>query len=227
MTISVVIPVRDNLDFTAALIEDLEKQGGYEKLLVYDNGSIDETAEWLRGRETVTPIDAAEWTLHQMWNDGIRRSHGHAAFLNNDLRLDDEPDWLGRLCAPLDDGWGATCPNYDGRECAEPVEALKGIAAGRDDGTGGLAGFAFAVSADVLAWYRFPEELTWWCGDHDLACTLLYKEIPYGMVRDVHVEHIEGGSQTAKLHDLSAAATADQEWLKNKWAGVFDFAPVG
>lgn len=224
MKVAVVIPVRNRLDLTKPLVEALEKDGGADSILVYDNGSTDGTADWLVGRGPVTHrVEAANVALHRMWNAGIEAAHARhgedtaVVFLNNDLRLDGEPHWVLRLVDPLHNGWGATCPNYDGRRDWMPVIRLDGVCGNLYDGTGGLAGFAFAVAPSVLKTYRFPEEAKWWFGDTDLAWTLNDLDIPYGMVMGVGVEHIGGGSQTAKDHDLTEQCKADKAWFEAKW----------
>lgn len=219
--ITVVIPVKNRLDLTRPLVETLVGQGGYDQILVYDNGSTDQTADWLATQDAVTAIDAADWGLHDMWNDGLERTArgGCTAILNNDLALDGKPGWLQRLCAPLHESlWGSVCPNYDGRERGQhegPVRRLHGLCNGRYDGTGGLAGFAFVVPHYIH--YRFPTELRWWYGDADFVKTLDAGPFPPGMVLDVGVTHLEGGSATAKSYNLSDAIKRDRRWFERKW----------
>lgn len=232
MNAIVAIPVRDRLDLTRPLVEELLAQGN--TVFVMDNGSKDGTVEWLAKCEP--PVNSGGllvWGrfdgrgLHEMWNKAIdfaRSREKHLVLLNNDLELDGKPDWIGRLVAPLGDGWDAVCPNYDRSPSVSwkgPVLELHGICANRLDGTGGLAGFAFAVSSDFLkTGYRFPEELRWWYGDNDLACTLATQARKYGMVTGVGVTHVGGGSQTAKSHDLSEIMAADREVFERKWGVV-------
>jgi len=208
---TVIIPVKNHVDMTAALVTALIEQGGYHRLLVYDNGSTDGTKLFLDNC-TADRIDATGWGLHKMWNHGLDHTprDSVAVILNNDLVLDEKPDWLHRLCAPLVGAWAAVCPNYDGREAdGRVMHPLKGLAWGKEDGTGGLSGFAFALDAAFSNGYRFPEELLWWYGDHDMVNTLDSRGLPYGMVLDVGVRHIGGGSQTAKDYELGPAIARD------------------
>lgn len=216
----IVIPVKNRLDLTWPLVEELVEQGGYDDLLVYDNGSDDGTWEFLLSlRKSLRPVKAKALTLHEMWNDGIDRAKGrHVVFLNNDIALDGRPDWVGRLCAPLGE-WTALCPNYDKRLCFDKADIvpLAGIAAGRMDGSGGLAGFAFAVDGKWLKTYRFPEKLKWWYGDNDLVMTLGRDGRKYGMAHAVEVTHLDGGSQTAKSYDLEQQKRRDRDAFEAKW----------
>lgn len=218
----IVIPVRDRLDLTAPLVETLHDQGGYRDLLVYDNGSTDGTAAWLRDKG-VTRIDAAGWGIHEMWNHGLgvaEKAESPAVILNNDLELDGKPGWVTRLCAPLDSGWAVVCPNYDGRISHRGIDPVHLVCGGRYDGTGGLAGFAFAMSPDVVRTYRFPEEPRWWFGDTDLVREMTKRNRHCGLVIDIGVTHLDGGSQTAKDHISDEQCRADMEWFENKWGAA-------
>jgi hypothetical protein len=161
-----------------------------------------------------------------MWNialDAAASRDAHCVLLNNDLILDGKARWVERLCSHFDDveEWDALCPNYDRSPAVSwrPVAKLQGIAAGRTDGGGGLAGFAFALSSRFIrTGYRFPTDLKWWYGDNDLVMTLDEQRRPYGMVAAVGVEHIGGGSQTAKSHDLSGQIAEDRAVFEKKWS---------
>ena len=216
---TVIIPVKNHVDLTAPLVRALIKQGDYHRILVYDNGSTDSTRLFLDNC-TADRIDAKGWGLHKMWNHGLDHSPRdcHVVILNNDLELDGGEGWLRRLCAPLAGNWAETCPNYDGREADDRVVApLKGLAWGKEDGTGGLSGFAFAIEAAFSNHYRFPEELLWWFGDHDLVNTLDKRGLPYGMALECGVNHVGGGSQTARDFDLGPAIQRDKKWFERKW----------
>ena len=217
--ISIIIPVKNQLDLTAPLLRVLIEQGGYHRILVYDNGSTDGTKNFLTNM-TADRIDATGWGLHRMWNHGLDHTprDSHAVILNNDLELDGKDDWLQRLVAPLAGNWTAICPNYDGREVEDcPVLPLKGLAWNLPKGRGGLSGFAFALDAAFSNGYRFPEELNWWYGDHDLVMTLDARGLPYGMALECGVTHVGGGSQTAKDYNLEPAIRRDKKWFHRKW----------
>lgn len=214
----VAIPVKGRLDLTKSIVSALKADGCVPT--VWDNGSEDDTAEWLKERK-VPVVNAAGWSLHEMWNDALGAAGGEpVVLLNNDLELDGKPDWIGRLTEHLGE-WDALCPNYDKAPVVPwkgPVYELRGICADRYDGTGGLAGFAFALSPSFLAsGYRFPEELKWWYGDYDLVATLDREARKYGMVAGCGVTHVGGGSQTARGHDLSEVMERDREAFMAKW----------
>lgn len=217
-----VIPVKNRLDLTKPLVETLLSHKDC-KVVLFDNGSKDGTAEWAARVKGLSYVGAPDSTLHEMWNAGctIAGVDGQpAVILNNDIELDGEPAWVSRLVAPLEYGWGALCPNYDSRRDYRAVMPLQGISAGREDGTGGLSGFAFALSPSVMGWYRFPVDAKWWFGDTDLCRTLDARGVPYGMVLDVGLTHIGGGSQTAKDHDIAPQCIKDRAWFESKWGPI-------
>jgi len=192
----VVIPVKDHLDVTKGVIEQLATMPGVGTIYIYDNGSTGETAEYLAAQSDAVVIDAAGLNIHQMWNRGLveRDQSRPVAILNNDLRFG--PDAIRRTLALMEHGGlSVACPNYDGRP-GVGVEQVHGICAGRYDGTGGLAGFAMFLSADVAERYRVPEELEWWGGDNDLCSWLESEGLPYGIALGAEVEHLDGGSVT-------------------------------
>ena len=200
--VTVVIPVKDRFDLTSSLVGQLNAQGGWTDILIYDNGSVDEAMrEWLEEQSVATVFDASGAGIHEMWNAGLaeaRSRHGGLAdvvFLNNDLRLG--PAFCQRLVGGMRDGdWQAVSGNYDKRPHTD-VRQVRGICAGRYDGTGGLAGFAFALRAEWAATYRFPQTLSWYFGDNDLCLAVEKAGASYGIVGDAAVTHIDGGGQTA------------------------------
>ena len=216
---TVVLPVKGRLDLTAPLVDEVQSQGGYREFLVLDGGSDYETLGWLRRRAGIRLIERPGSTLHERWNHAIECADGNdVVFLTNDIVLDGKPNWLGRLCAPLG-RWAATCPNYDKRrdEMGLPVVGLSGTCAGIEDGTSGLAGFAFAVRGDVFDNYRFPTTMKFYSGDRDLVTYLHVRGEPYGMVLGVGVTHINGGAQTLNGPEARAIAIEDQAAFAEKW----------
>lgn len=221
----VVVPVKGRNDLTFPLLRELDRQGGYRQIFLFDNGSDpDELAELVElaselGRIEI--VDAAGANIHQMWNGGIERAVAAAwpcnvAILNNDIIPG--PDMLAGLARTLraDPQLAAVCPNYDGRE-GSGVEYVEDLCAGRYDGTGGLAGFAFMLKGE--AGYRFPEQLNWWYGDNDMLASILFAGSTAGIVLDVTVEHVDGGSQTGRWDDADMRALLEQDrrWFESKW----------
>lgn len=216
----VIIPMKDRKDLTQGLLRQLVDQGGYEEILIFDNGSNGATKKWLRKQTDIARVfDASGMNIHEMWNAGLDYidGRGHAAILNNDLNIG--PNFLRGLASALDadDSLAVVCPNYDKRP-GTGVQYVHNICANKYDGTGGLAGFAFMLRRDVK--YRFPEELRWWCGDNHMVTSLLLNQHKVGIALDTSVEHINNGGQTGKwetntaVHPLLRVDVMWWEWWK-------------
>lgn len=226
----VVIPVKGQHEYTESLLRQLAPQQGHNKIFVFDNASeSDPYLGFVPDRCEVIPAEGMG--LHQMWNEGIRRAkQGYTAcniaVLNNDLNIG--PRFLEGLAQALrahQELW-AVSPNYDGRTFEGDILAVRGIAAGRMDGTGGLAGFAFMVKGELFdhGLPLFDEQYQIWYGDNDFVANIEALGGICGIVKDVLVEHIDGGSKTAgdgssRLRpELKAAAAADRAYFEEKWA---------
>jgi GT2 family glycosyltransferase len=226
--VSVVIPVKDNLEMTRDLVGQLVNQGGTTDVLLFDNGSTDpDMVQWLEEQTEATVFDATDSPgISHMWNAGIdealARHHGLAdvVFLNNDIRLG--PRAIRRLIAGLRSvpQMMAVCPNYDGRP-GTGVSPLKGICANRYDGSGGLAGFAFALRSEWIAsGFRFDEDMAWWYSDNDLCLQIEKAGGWYGMVHESRCMHIDGGSQTETSSDWDERIALDRKAFEAKWPQV-------
>ena len=114
----------------------------------------------------------------------------------------------------------AVSGNYDGRQ-GSGVVPVSGICANRYDGTGGLAGFAFALRAEWIAGgFRFDESMRWWYSDNDLCLELEKAGAWYGIAVDALVEHLDGGSQTATPDGWADIIAADRAAFEAKWPHV-------
>jgi GT2 family glycosyltransferase len=221
----VVIPVKDQLKMTKALLRQLHDQGEHDGILVLDNGSNPETVKWLGSQTFAKVMDCSGMGIHEMWNAGatwaMNRHHkANIAFLNNDIIIGDK--FISTLAAGLrsDPHMVAICPNYDGRETAEPIVQLHGICADRYDGTGGLAGFAFMVKSEWFQeGWRFPEDCKWWFGDNDLVLSIDMAGAWYAMATETTVEHIEGGSKTGNWEDpeMQQQLARDKGAFMRRW----------
>ena len=219
-----IIPVKDRRDLTADLLADLRRDGDCDRIIVCDNGSKPATANWLRSQPDLTVIDCPDAGIHEMWNRGAEEAMAQAPqcnlhFLNNDIRLGEHTIAKIGVALRSDDRLLVAGANYDGRD-GEGVQYVTDICAQRYDGTGGLAGFCFAVKSEFFAvGYRFPEECKWWYGDNDLVLSAGASGAKVGIVLDATCEHIGGGSQTGG--DWSAQSEQlklDRKHFVEKWS---------
>lgn len=99
-----VILARDQLRFTARCLETLAATVGEVDWVVVDNGSSDGTGAYLRAWQATDPgqrtalRNDTEVGAARARNQGWRQARGEwVVFLDNDVFLDRDPDWLRRL----------------------------------------------------------------------------------------------------------------------------------
>ncbi len=211
----VAIPVLNHWeDLTLPLVLQLLEFGEADEIVIYDNGSTDDTPEGCKALG-LKCVDAKGFGIHEMWNLALLSSRGRpVAILNNDLYA--FPGMLTRLAEALqlDRHLAVVCPNYDGRLDTRWTYTTE-ICASRYDGTGGLAGFAFMVAPDWAATYRFPTELSWWFGDNHLVASAVLAGRHVAVIGDSYVEHLDGGGQTGDWDDpeVTPLLEADAKWF--------------
>lgn len=221
-----VIPVKDRLELTRNLLEQLLAEDAGTQVVVVDNGSTDGTRAYLDGLgDKVTVLDMPDVGIHDMWNAGAEHAlalspKANIAFLNNDITL--SPGALSALAGVLrtHPQLVAVSPNYDGRHVDGDYQPVTDICAGRYDGTGGLAGFAFMVKGEwFAAGYRFPTDCKWWYGDNDLVLHLTHNGVQVGITDAAQVTHLNGGSGTGDWDDPAMAAqlAADRDAFLARW----------
>lgn len=220
----VVIPQKGKIDMTRRLVKQLHDQGNVAGIFIFDNGSTQTelAATYKFAKDCDAQVIEAEGkTIHQMWNEGHRLAGMglHDAFnlavLNNDLRIG--PYFLLRQATALrsDDLLSAVCPNYDKRK-GSGVQYVNGT-----KGMNGMSGFAFMFKGERFD-TPFDEGFAWWYGDDDFAMTVREKGNKVGFVYGVSVEHIDGGSQTAKDHPFEESIRHDRARFAEKWHFVED-----
>lgn len=223
----VVIPMKDKVKLTKKLVNDLAAQNQTDGILILDNGSKQpETIKWLREQKVAEVANAAGLNIHEMWNAGAawakaQHPRFNLAILNNDLEVGQ--NFIGGLAEALrsDDQLVAVCPNYDDRQAVEDVMQLHGICAGRYDGTGGLAGFAFMVKSEWFdTGWRFPTDCQWWFGDNDFTLSVDMAGGWYALVTNVKVKHLDGGGKTGNWDnpEMQKVLAQDKAAFVRKWS---------
>jgi GT2 family glycosyltransferase/predicted O-methyltransferase YrrM len=229
-----VIPVKDNLELTSRLIQQLRVQGETDRIIVCDNGSGETTRTWLAGQDDLTVLDLPDVGIHEMWNAGVdwmiaqeQKRNVNVAFLNNDLVIGDR--FIRRLAEALrsDRDLVAACGNYDGRRIEGLYERTEDLCAERYDGTGGFAGFAFMVRGEWFwSGYKFPQECRWWYGDNDLVAAAYFAGGHVGIAASAEVEHVNGGGQSVggagnwPSHVGEQQLRLDREAFDRRWAAI-------
>lgn len=102
-TLSIIIPVYNQEQFTAQILEDIPKKikSDYE-LIIIDNGSDEPTRELLKNTEATVVRFATNQYVTKAWNVGASIARGeYLMFLNNDILLS---NWIDRVLIDWDDG---------------------------------------------------------------------------------------------------------------------------
>lgn len=227
MSIHIVVPVRDQLDLTAALLKQLVDES-FERCWVFDNGSTDGTAVAVQrlslrdGRFEYVQADGLG--IYEMWGQGFRwakrEGASAVAFLNNDIRFGpDSIESLRRVITQNADV-AIAYPDYDlsgpdGQYWPSERPAFR-----LTSGTyrhGGMSGFCFMLRTDVVDWDPLVDpQFQWWCGDDDLAFNIEERGYTQARVLGLWCEHLNEG--TARHHpELAELKGQDMERCLAKW----------
>lgn len=220
MTTHIVIPVRDQIHITQSIVEQIQQQSGWEKLWIFDNGSLDNTWDYLMDVHSkdsrITPINASGAGIYDMWDEGFRvaRHDGadYVAILNNDLTL--YPNTFELLNQTLDNystAWIAY-PDYNATVAsAYSVRVTSGTYR-----HGGMSGFCFMLRAASINWDPLVDSrFVWYGGDDDIAFEVESRGGVQLRVLGLPLEHLHEG--TARHHDLGIQKGLDMQSIYNKW----------
>lgn len=231
------IPVKNNIGWTAPLVEHLLLHDKVDEVWVYDNGSTDITRAWIENRQKIDErlflIDAAGLSVYEMWNAMIARSNDkfnscNLAILNNDIRI--PPFAVRDISAKMREGGFVVAgvdPSRTGlysfsigywdssRALPEPIvpycEELK---------IGDRIGWAFVTAAEF--WKNEPYAVhpgyKIWYGDDDLYRRAMHLGGKTCIVRGIGSDHAE--SQTAYSSDKISAIEEDRKLFDETWRGA-------
>lgn len=109
---SIVIPVKDALDYLKKCISSLKKYTNNYELVIIDNGSSKNTKRYIKGLDAVVVTNKENTGFSYACNQGIKVSnHEFICFLNSDTVL--TPDWLCKMqgCFRVNPDCGITSPS--------------------------------------------------------------------------------------------------------------------
>lgn len=162
------IPVKNNLKWTAPLIDSILLGDAVDEVWVYDHGSTDQTRYWIQTQQQIWSrlkyIDAKDMTFYEMWNDMIKTAANMGgvklAILNNDIRL---PHMALKTMA---DNMGKYKIAYIDKDKTsfEPIEEVSPQKVG---GYWYRCGWAFMIDADFWKGEKMPIDTRFklWYGD--------------------------------------------------------------
>jgi len=220
MVTDIIIPVRDQLYLTQSIVEQLDNMEGWSHCWIFDNGSVDDTWDWLYqwclDHPKFSVLPAAGKTIYEMWNDGIyaARFADHVLFLNNDVALHSYTiTALNNALEAFDSNWIAY-PDYNavvafGNFCNYRVTS----------GTyrhGGMSGFCFMLKRAKVDWEPLVDpQFIWWGGDDDIAFNVEARHGRQVRVVGLSIVHLLEG--TARFHDLGEQKGKDLKAVIEKW----------
>jgi len=226
MVNNIVIPVRDQLHFTQDICEQLQFQQGWDVCWVIDNGSTDDTYDYLWNLSGAdgrfVPISAAGQGIYEMWDRGFRLAVEEGAdivtFLNNDLILG--PGCIQEMANVFSLGAniGIVYPNYD-LAVGDGLGSIGGPDVRFTSGTyrhGGMSGFCFALRASAVTWSPLVDpQFEWYGGDDDIAFNVEAAGYVQARIEWMPVDHIMEG--TARHYDLGFTKGEDMARILTKW----------
>lgn len=229
--IYVVIPFKDEPQMTASIVTQLQAEGGFYHVYLYDNGSKEESTEVVRQQigddHRFEIVDAPDQGIYQMWNNGWKKAieaspDCYILFLNNDITIG---HWFIHLLSWVldhDDNVGISYPNYDrdvsaGKDVATEIGYLPTRGTYKD---GGMCGWAFMLRG-TLTHEGLPyvdENLKWWYGDDYIE--LQVRKLGYMVVRvlGLPVDHInEATASNGENTWVQAAKEEDVKYWKSTY----------
>jgi GT2 family glycosyltransferase len=213
------IPVKNQLKWTAPLIEGLLIGDEIDQLWIYDNGSTDNTKIWLTNRSRIDSrikyVDAGGSRIYDMWNNMILTASkiegAKLAILNNDIRLPfmalkSMSQYIGEYKALMID---------KKIDSFSPIqETFVEDATWRD-----RTGWAFMIDPEFWKgqdWAIHPGLKFWW-GDDDLFRRCQTGGGKIGIVRGVGCSHAKHSSDDEYPGDRIADIEYDKQFFKSLW----------
>jgi len=213
------IPVKNQLRWTAPLVEGLLLGDSIDELWIYDNGSTDRTKEWCLNRKNIDNrikyFSAFDMRIYDMWNHMIKRASNignvKLAILNNDIRLPHlalktMSDNMGEYKALMIDR------NKDSFDLIKDFYV-------EDAHWFDKTGWAFMLNADFWSnrdWAIHPGLKFWW-GDDDLfrRCELGGGKL--GIVKGIGCNHLEHSSDNEYSGNRIQDIEDDREFFRVLW----------
>jgi GT2 family glycosyltransferase len=217
MSFTVVIPVLDQLAYTRQCVESLQAEGvPPEAILVIDNGSTDDTPQWLAGqpglRRLRNPVNLG---CGGAWTQGCVLSDGDwVVLLNNDVLSG--PRAIGRLIEAAErQGLDVASPalvegplDYDFAAHARAFcDRMAGVVR-----RGWFHGVCFAVRRSVFERVGFPDTDRRLGGREDVEFLVrcLREGVPVGTVGDALFHHFGSITQKAIKLETGQAELGDR-----------------
>jgi len=217
------IPVRNQLRWTAPLIDSLLIGDKVDQVWLYDNGSTDKTISWayhkMKYDDRLYYKDASGMRLYEMWNNMVARASNmndaKLAILNNDIRLPFMA--LKNIADNMQDYQIAAVDtskrSFDKIENVYPEKATWQQ----------KTGHAFMIDANFWQGQKFAvhPQLIWWWGDDDLFRRCEARGGNICIMKGIGVDHGESESDPEYVGDKWRDIELDRVKFRNIWASPY------
>ena len=212
------MPVKNNIGWTAPLVDQLLLADSVDEIWIYDNASTDETKFWIAKnayRQKICYVDASTMRFYEMWNHMIASAskigNVKLAMLNNDIRL---PHMALKTMADHMEGYQIA--QVDGRK--RSIDPIKNPLAAEIRWTERI-GHAFMVDADF--WkdkeYAVNPELNIWYGDDDLFLRCVRNGGKICEIQGVGCDHAWHQTYQYYSGDLKSDIHRDRDIFLKTW----------
>ena len=236
----VAIPTLNAIHWIAPLVEHLLFADQVDEIWIYDNGCIDQTAEWVNHRrltdKRVFLIDSPGIGLYDMWNVIVQKASEldeevNLALLNSDIRLPQNAIHTlstmmresGYHIASVDPTRPAAYSQHMQHHnpnimAAVPPDFEPYIV---DAPPGTVVAWAFVIAAEFWKGQPFATHPSyqWWYGDDDLFKRAYARGGRVCRVMGVGCDHLGGSSDEYNPNKLEKIAK-DTEIFNKMWLGV-------
>lgn len=214
------IPVRNQLRWTAPLIESLLHGDDIDEIWLYDNGSTDNTQLWAQHLyeydNRLIYKDAKGMRLYEMWNNMITRAANigdvKLAILNNDIRL---PFMALKTIADNMNGYQIAGIDKEKRSFDNITDINPTLADWQQK-----TGHAFMIDADFWKGEKFAvhPQLIWWWGDDDLFRRCEFRGGKICIMKGVGADHAESQSDPEYVGNKRKDIELDRTMFKKIWS---------
>lgn len=222
-SISLVIPLLNQLDYTKMCLASLERSTKvpYELILI-DNGSTDGTQQYVRGLNATVITNQNNLGCAKAWNQGVKAARGDViGILNNDIVV--APGWMEGLLAFMQrTGHGIVSPSaregaldYDLETYAAEFSIRCAEARRRQ-----IYGACMLIRREVFDRIGlFDEGFSYGgCEDIDFQWRAQRAGFSVGMTGSVLIHHFSMVTQdTIKRTETSAYSAENLSHFKKKW----------
>ncbi|HEX7436065.1 MAG TPA: glycosyltransferase [Caldimonas sp.] len=223
MNYTVVIPVLNQLHYTQQCVHSLLSHGvAAESLLIIDNGSTDDTPEWLAAQPEIRSVrNPVNLGCGGAWTQGALLARSDwVVLLNNDIVC--AHDFVGaQIAAAERHGLQVVSPALVENDLDYDLDAFTAVFLAKMSGTvreGWFHGVCFTVRRQVFEQLGFPDtdRLLFGREDAEFRARCLRAGLKVGTVGDALIHHFGSITQKAMKEEQGVAKFGDHRYFYAK-----------